>query len=171
MNELTRKYISGALEMVNAPDGYEWGKETPKGADCSGVVAWALNRAGFQYRITAHEFYYSLFKTENRNLYADMFPAYPSVIVGIDPKNTVWSHECKANQPHVTHIAPLIGNGLCVNANYQGDDIEVISIYEFVKKYTGYGLEVRTAHTNESILERNNGEWVYGLDIDWREID
>ena len=50
MNELTRKYISGALEMVNAPDGYEWGKETPKGADCSGVVAWALNRAGFQYR-------------------------------------------------------------------------------------------------------------------------
>jgi cell wall-associated NlpC family hydrolase len=50
---ITQTFIDAALAMQGAP--YRYGGESPLGFDCSGLVAYAAKRAGFEVPRTARE--------------------------------------------------------------------------------------------------------------------
>ena len=69
MKDLAREFRHYAFELVDADQGYEWGKESPAGADCSGTVCYPLIKMGLYIRTTAEE------------LYRKIFPLHPFLVV------------------------------------------------------------------------------------------
>ena len=170
MSDTLRQYWSGALDVAYARDGYTWGGETPHGADCSGTVAWALHCAGFEYRVTAHEFYYKVFFNVYENPEQHYYPEHPSVIALLTADRSRTLGGNGEMLPLVEHMAPVIPGGLCVDANYSKDEIEVITLQDFIATYRRDDTWVRLSYATFDVLEEHSGAWLYGLDSNWTEL-
>lgn len=167
-DKINRAYQKGALELVHAPDGYEWGKETPKGADCSGVVSWALRCAGFQYRTTANVFAHRVFTLDLVNLSDFYSPFTPSALVVYDLTKIAKVTGVAGMRYVAIHIAPIIDNGLVVDADYLDDKIHVITVMDFIKEYYKAHYEIHAQCSDLTALLTHSGKWVEDLDPEWK---
>ena len=61
MGTVAEQFRSGVLKLIDAEEGYEWGKESPYGADCSGTVCYPLIRMHHRIRTDANDLYHKIF--------------------------------------------------------------------------------------------------------------
>ena len=136
-----------SLMLVDADEGYEWGKETPYGTDCSGTVCFPLIRMGYKIRTTADELYNRLFTFEIEEKDELDLERVVAVFYVMQKPWTKLSGERMAAGT-VRHVTPVVGRYVVVDADWDRDQI----ILKTAK-------EVRVG------MERK------GAAAEWREID
>lgn len=162
-----RKY---ALQLSDAPLGYEYGKETPIGADCSGIISYALLRMGYKIRATAQDFFNSIFIQDatagvreywQRNIIALFFHsrrAWYKVDVGWQPPGSV------------VHVAPLVGENVVLHADVEKDAIYTINVRALIDKYDYWGNDFQWRAIDMDALAQMNGVLISGVDPEYWDI-
>jgi hypothetical protein len=103
--------ISSALSRVGLP--YVWGATGPSSFDCSGLVQWAMARAGILVPRTADQQYLT-------GVHLPLSAAAPGDLL-------FWTYD--PNDPgFVDHTAIYLGNGMMVVAPHTGLDVQVVPV-------------------------------------------
>lgn len=100
-------FIAAARRQIGDP--YVWGAEGPDGFDCSGLVWFAMNRAGLDVpRATANGYYSSLPRVSRE---------------GLKPGDTLFFHYGRLAAGQADHMGIFIGNGKMIDASSSNDRI------------------------------------------------
>lgn len=91
---------------------YEWGKENPQGADCSGLVSGALMASGYNIRVTADDFINKVFTEEAYSYDKDKIQA-----VFYITKKPYDTPDGQRPAGIARHVVMLVGDGVVINAN------------------------------------------------------
>lgn len=117
--ELLNKVVEEAKKHLNAP--YVWGAQGPNTFDCSGLVAFCYNQAGFKHERTTAQGYYEMCEKITTPEVGDLvFFRIPG-----DPQG------CH-------HIGIYVGNNKMIHAPKTGDVVK-ISEYASRSDFIGYG--------------------------------
>ena len=122
MRNLASKFRQWAFRLVDADEGYEWGKENPYGADCSGTVCYPLIRMKYFIRTDADELYrkiYTRLVKEKDELDLDRILAVFYVM------KKSWKKLDGIIMPAGTirHVTPVIGRYCVIDADWKRDQI------------------------------------------------
>lgn len=163
-NETVRKFRRGCSVLLDAPDGYEWGKESIDGADCSGLVSHGLICAGFKIRATANEIYIRLTSPVTRYTMKHNFNNGMYVLCVLNRVNIVKKIMNKEDNRVCKHIAPFIAPKILANANYAKDIIEATTLEDFFEQYDTYDNLIQFRELKEIPLNLYSGQLYYGGD-------
>lgn len=150
------RYRAVAAFFVGSP--YEWGKENPTGADCSGLISGALMGAGYNIRVTAEDFLQNVFTTPSP--YFDPTKIQAVFYVTEEDYDTP---DGKRESGIARHVALIAGQDVVINANSYRNVIEyrtLSKLSEIFKKEKCYPL---TRELNPAKALAYNGT-LYGLD-------
>lgn len=115
----TSSIASIAQQYIGVP--YVWGGSTPAGFDCSGFIAYTLNKAGHNVARTSAAGYYNMATKVSTPQQGDL---------------VFFSGTYKAG---ISHIGIYVGNGKMVAANNGGVEfVDVFGPY-WGDHFTGYG--------------------------------
>ena len=112
--------VSLAEQMLGVP--YRWGGRTPAGFDCSGLVQYTFERAGYRVPRTSRE--------QHR-------AASPVPIGEAQPGDLVFF----AESGRVSHVGIYVGEGRFIHAPSKGQRVKVSSIREewYRQRFAGAG--------------------------------
>jgi murein DD-endopeptidase len=112
--------VSLAEQMLGVP--YRWGGRTPAGFDCSGLVQYTFERAGYRVPRTSRE--------QHR-------AASPVPIGEARPGDLVFF----AESGRVSHVGIYVGDGRFIHAPSEGQRVKVSSIREdwYRQRFAGAG--------------------------------
>ncbi len=111
-NSTVAAFIRAARRQIG--DDYQWGAEGPSGFDCSGLVWFALNRAGVDIpRTTAAGFQSQLDSVNKANL---------------KPGDLVYFDYGRLGPGTADHIGIYIGNGKMIAASSSADQVQIQSV-------------------------------------------
>ena len=112
--------VSLAEQMLGVP--YRWGGRTPEGFDCSGLVQYTFERAGYRVPRTSREQHWA---------------ASPVPIGEARPGDLVFF----AESGRVSHVGIYMGNGRFIHAPSKGQRVKVSSIREdwYRRRFAGAG--------------------------------
>ena len=103
------KFLTAAMSRIGDP--YIWGAAGPKAFDCSGLVQWALARAGVLMPRVA----------------ADQARTGPLLKLSqLRPGDLLFYHTDPTAPNYISHVAIYIGNGWMLQAPQTGMDVEVV---------------------------------------------
>jgi len=132
---LGRGFVTAALELVNAKDGWEKGGEGPEGADCSGVLSWAFTRCGFPIRMTANGFYQNLFHEWSTHDWPDSQGPEICAVFFITTETTDFLGKYPRAAGDAIHVSPRVGMGVFLDTNYYHDRIELVTLQHLLDRY------------------------------------
>jgi cell wall-associated NlpC family hydrolase len=143
--------------LVGAP--YRWGKEGPLGTDCSGIISFALWMMDYDVRTTADVLMREVFSGEADRYDRKEAQAYFYVTT------EARQHGSRIVEPGVAiHVAPVVGNGVVVNA---GDFVTLSmarSIGAWFEQHRQARAELRTLDWPALRELSNSGRACWGVD-------
>ena len=150
------RYRAVAAFFVGSP--YEWGKENPTGADCSGLISGALIGAGYNIRVTANDFLNNVFTTPSTAYDSEKFQAIFYVT-----EEDYDTPDGKRKAGIARHVALIVGQDVVINANSYRNVIEYRALPELTKIFKKEKCYPLVRELNPAKALAYNGT-VYGLD-------
>ena len=155
-----RSYV---FHLIDADEGYEWGKENPYGTDCSGTVCYPLIRMGHEIRATADALYRKIFTIpvgDEDDLDLDkiisvfyvMQKSWLKLSGEIMPKGTV------------RHVTPVVGRYAVCDADWGRDQIILKTAKEVRVDFESKGAIAIWREINWDAVKKYEGKLFYGLD-------
>ncbi|KKM94586.1 hypothetical protein LCGC14_1196850 [marine sediment metagenome] len=122
MNRSAEAFRKGVLARVDAKEGYEYGKESRIGTDCSGLPSGALIEMGYKIRTDANELYHKIFTIpvlEHDELDLDRIMAVFYVM------QKAWKKLDGTKMPPDTarHVSPVVGRYVVADADWERDKV------------------------------------------------
>lgn len=162
-----RKY---ALQMVDAPLGFEYGKETPIGADCSGVVCYPLLMMGWKIRTSADSLYQYIFTKKvwerDRNNWKQSIRAV--FFIARRPWHKPGWGPMEAGTAF--HVAPLVGRNTLVHADSLVDQIYLVDAVTLAQTYDYWGFDIVWREIDFHALDQHNGVLYASIDPEFQDI-
>jgi peptidoglycan DL-endopeptidase CwlO len=113
-------FLKAGLSRQGLP--YVWGASGPNSFDCSGLVQWAMARAGIQMpRVAADQ--------------ARTGPAVP--VSQLQPGDLLFYHTDPTDPGYISHVAIYLGNGEMLQAPQTGENVEVVPADVTSSEYAG----------------------------------
>ena len=113
-------FLKAGLSRQGLP--YVWGASGPNSFDCSGLVQWAMARAGIQMpRVAADQ--------------ARTGPAVP--VSQLQPGDLLFYHTDPTDPGYISHVAIYLGNGEMLQAPQTGENVEVVPADVTSGEYAG----------------------------------
>ncbi len=169
MKDLAKNFRHYAFELVDADQGYEWGKETPYGADCSGTVCYPLIKMGLYIRGTAQQLYASIFTRLVRPVNElDMDRVLAVFYVMPKPWKKLDGTPMPAGS--VRHVTPVIGRYCVIDADWERDQILIKTAKEVRVYLEGFGAEAVWRELNLENAKKNSGKLFYAPDPEILEL-
>lgn len=161
MRGVAAKYRHYCLMLVDADEGYEWGKENPYGTDCSGTICYPLMRMGYKIRTTADELYRKLFTITPRN---DLDLEKVMAVFYVMQK--AWTKLSGELMPagSVRHVTPVVGRYVVVDADYSRDQIVLKTAKEVRLEVEAKGAVAVWKELNWESVKRYDGKLYYSPD-------
>lgn len=164
-----RHYI---YQLIDAPLGYEWGKETPWGTDCSGTVCYPLIRMGFKIRTTADDLYKRVFTI---NVPDSKLQDLSRVMVVFYIATKPWTKLSGEKMPagSARHVTPVVGRYVVCQANWKQDKIYLDTAYN-VRVNMEPGCEAVWREIDWKATRLLSGKAYYGPDselIQWLDME
>lgn len=159
----TAQFRHYAVQLLDAPQGYEWGKENPYGTDCSGTVCYPLIRMRYKIRTTADALYRKIFtitvKEEDEldlskivSVFYVMQKSWHKLSGELMPKGTV------------RHVTPVVGRYVVCDADWNRDQIILKTAKEVRIKYENKGAIAVWREINWDAVKKYEGKLYYGVD-------
>ena len=169
MKNLARNFRHYAFQLVDALEGYEWGKENPTGADCSGTVCYPLIKMGLYIRTTAEELYRKIF-TRIVSPVNELDMDRVMAVFYVMPKP--WKKLDGKPMPagSVRHVTPVIGRYCVIDADWERDQILVKTAKEVRVYLEGFGAEAVWRELNLENAKKNSGKLFYAPDPEILEL-
>ncbi len=164
MNKLAKSFRHYTFQLVDALEGYEWGKESPAGTDCSGTVCYPLIKMGYYIRTTAEELYRKIFTqlvlTTAVELDMDRILAVFYVM------NKPWIKLSGEKMPagSVRHVTPVIGRYCVVDADWKRDWIIVKTAKEVRLHFEAMGADAVWRELNIDNAKKYSGKIFHAPD-------
>ena len=122
MNESAIDFQKNALARIYAIEGYEYGKESRIGSDCSGLVYGPLIEMGYKLRSDADDLYKKIFTipvVEHDELDLDLIIAVFYVM------QKPWKKLSGRVMPagSARHVTPVVGQYVVADADWEKDQI------------------------------------------------
>ena len=122
MNRSAEAFRKGVLARVDAKEGYEYGKESRIGTDCSGLVYGPLIEMGYKLRSDADDLYHKIFTipvAEGDEIDLNRIMAVFYVM------QTYWQKLDGRKMPFNTarHVTPVVGQYVVADADWEKDQI------------------------------------------------
>ena len=150
------RYRAIGAFFIGSP--YEWGKENPMGADCSGLISGALMGAGFNIRITAEGFLRHVFTKVKTKFDPNLIQAVFFITKkdyktpdGIRPKGIA------------RHVVLLVGDNVVINANSEKNIIEYRALEDLVEIFDAENCYALVRALDPKKAQKMQGT-MYGLD-------
>jgi peptidoglycan DL-endopeptidase CwlO len=113
-------FLKAGLSRQGLP--YVWGASGPNSFDCSGLVQWAMARAGIQMpRVAADQ--------------ARTGPAVP--VSQLQPGDLLFYHTDPTDPGYISHVAIYLGNDEMLQAPQTGENVEVVPADVTSSEYAG----------------------------------
>ena len=113
-------FLKAGLGRQGLP--YVWGASGPNSFDCSGLVQWAMARAGIQMpRVAADQ--------------ARTGPAVP--VSQLQPGDLLFYHTDPTDPGYISHVAIYLGNDEMLQAPQTGENVEVVPADVSGSEYAG----------------------------------
>jgi cell wall-associated NlpC family hydrolase len=113
-------FLKAGLGRQGLP--YVWGASGPNSFDCSGLVQWAMARAGIQMpRVAADQ--------------ARTGPAVP--VSQLQPGDLLFYHTDPTDPGYISHVAIYLGNDEMLQAPQTGENVEVVKADLSGSEYAG----------------------------------
>jgi cell wall-associated NlpC family hydrolase len=113
-------FLKAGLSRQGLP--YVWGASGPNSFDCSGLVQWAMARAGIQMpRVAADQ--------------ARTGPAVP--VSQLQPGDLLFYHTDPTDPGYISHVAIYLGNDEMLQAPQTGENVEVVKADLSGSEYAG----------------------------------
>ncbi len=113
-------FLKAGLSRQGLP--YVWGASGPDSFDCSGLVQWAMARAGIQMpRVAADQ--------------ARTGPAVP--VSQLQPGDLLFYHTDPTDPGYISHVAIYLGNDEMLQAPHTGANVEVVKADLSGSEYAG----------------------------------
>ena len=113
-------FLKAGLGRQGLP--YVWGASGPNSFDCSGLVQWAMARAGIQMpRVAADQ--------------ARTGPAVP--VSQLQPGDLLFYHTDPTDPGYISHVAIYLGNDEMLQAPQTGENVEVVKANLSGSEYAG----------------------------------
>jgi cell wall-associated NlpC family hydrolase len=113
-------FLKAGLGRQGLP--YVWGASGPDSFDCSGLVQWAMARAGIQMpRVAADQ--------------ARTGPAVP--VSQLQPGDLLFYHTDPTDPGYISHVAIYLGNDEMLQAPQTGENVEVVKADLSGSEYAG----------------------------------
>jgi cell wall-associated NlpC family hydrolase len=113
-------FLKAGLSRQGLP--YVWGASGPNSFDCSGLVQWAMARAGIQMpRVAADQ--------------ARTGPAVP--VSQLQPGDLLFYHTDPTDPGYISHVAIYLGNDEMLQAPHTGANVEVVKADLSGSEYAG----------------------------------
>ncbi len=169
MNKLAKAFRHHIFHLVDAEEGYEYGRETPIGTDCSGTVCYPLIKMGYLIRTTADELYRKIFTrliSEKNELDLDRILAVFYVM------KKPWEKLSGKKMPArtVRHVTPVIGRYCVVDADWKRDEIIVKTAKEVRVQFEAIGAEAVWRELNIENAKKYSGKLFYSPDKEILEL-
>ncbi len=156
MNKSAKDFRYYVLRLIDAEKGYEYGKETPLGADCSGTISYPLIKMGYKIRTTADELCRKIFTdrvAEKDELDLDRIMAVFYVM------NKPWTKLSGEKMPvgTVRHVTPVVGRYVVCDADWGRDQIILKTAKDVRMQFEGIGANAVWREINwDAVLRYNN---------------
>lgn len=164
--ERARKFRRGCAVLIDAPLGYEWGKENLNGADCSGVVCHGLFCAGFKIRTTAHRLHHDFGKELTYVQMSLRFNKGMFVAIVETQNSPTLSNPFERKRHTTIHISPFITHSVLVEAHRAVDAILPLSWIDWENYYQSYRRNIRIIELDPKMLRVNNFSHGCGDDVE-----
>ena len=170
MKDLAKNFRHYAFELVDADQGYEWGKENPYGADCSGTVCYPLIKMGLYIRTTAQELYKKIFTrlVPTTAVELDMDRILAVFYVMRKPWKKLDGQPMPARS--VRHVTPVIGRYCVIDADWERDQILIKTAKEVRVYLEGFGAEAVWRELNVDNAKKYSGKLFYAPDPEILEL-
>ena len=170
MKDLAKNFRHYAFELVDADQGYEWGRENPYGADCSGTVCYPLIKMGLYIRTTAEELYRMIFTR-----------LVPTMAVELDMDRILavfyvmrkpWKKLDGTPMParSVRHVTPVIGRYCVIDADARRDQIIIKTAKEVRVRFEAIGADADWRELNLENAKKYSGKMFYNPDPEILEL-
>jgi len=155
MSPAARYRATGAFFVGST---YEWGKEIPTGADCSGLISGALMGAGYNIRLTAEGLLRHLF-TKVRTEYD------PNLIQAVFfiTKKEYKTPDGVRPKGIARHVVLLVGKDVVINANSVHNVIEYRSLRDMERIFEAENCYTLMRALDIDKAKAMDGQ-MYGLD-------
>ncbi|HDY86787.1 MAG TPA: hypothetical protein ENH82_01580 [bacterium] len=163
MNELAKEFRHYAFLLVDADQGYEWGKESPYGTDCSGTICYPLIKMGYYIRTTADELYRKIFTrlvSEKNELDLDRILA----VFYVAKKSWTKLSGQKMPAGTVRHVTPVIGRYCVIDADWKRDWIIVKTAKEVRTRFESLGADAVWRELNVENTKKYSGKIFHSPD-------
>lgn len=156
-----------ALDLVDAPNGYEWGKENLAGADCSGTVCYPLIRMGYRIRTTADDLYRRIFTRPVHDAAAETDPE--RVLAVFYVMREKWEKLDGTEMPAgaVRHVTPVVGQYVVLHADGFRDRLYLATARAIRLEYERrFNCRAEWMEIDETLLDRHAaaGDMAFGID-------
>ena len=152
-----------ALQLVDADQGYEWGKENPYGTDCSGTICYPLNGMKRRIRTTADELYRKIFtKVVHPSVELDLDRILAVFYVMQKPWEKLSGEQMAAGT--VRHVTPVVGRYVVVDADWSRDQIILKTAKEVRIGYEGKGALAIWREIDWGDVQLHDGKLFYSPD-------
>lgn len=153
-----RHYV---LQLVDADQGYEWGKENPYGTDCSGTICYPLIAMKHRIRTTADELYQKIF-TDDISNELDLDKIMAIFYVMQHPWEKLSGESMPAGT--VRHVTPVVGRYVVCDADWSRDQIILKTAKEVRVSFELKGAEAVWREINWKAVERYDNKLFYDPD-------
>lgn len=157
------EFVNNVLIYINATNGYEWGKESITGADCSGTVCGPLMLMGWHIRGTADDLYNKIFT--DVSAINDKFTDIPMAVFYVS--EVEWEKLSGTKMPigTVRHVTPVVGYDVVCHADYNHDHIRLYTADTVRKMYERKGCRAVLRQISWANMIKWNNTLYYSPDF------
>ncbi len=168
MNRSAEAFRKGVLARIDAPEGYEFGKESRRGTDCSGTVYGPLIEMGYKIRSDANDLYLKIFTVpvaEKDELDLDRIMAVFYVM------QKAWKKldGTKMSPGTARHVTPVVGKYVVCDADWEKDKILLKTAKAVRLELEKVGANAVWREINWDAVLRYNGILFYNPDKELME--
>ena len=121
---------------------------------------------GFEYRITANEYYHKVFTYELNPYEAFNKPPMIPVLFLTRSLRSDFIIPTDVSDRKAVHVCILLPDAQVIDADYRNDLVHIRPIGDILLKAYNLDLMPEMRAASVDTLQDNSGKWVYGVDFD-----
>ncbi len=156
MNKSAIDFQKKVLARIYAPKGYEFGKESRIGSDCSGLVYGPLIEMGYKLRSDANDLYNKIFTLSVAEVNETDLNKIMAVFYVME---TYWKKLDGTKMPPKTarHVTPVVGQYVVADADWGRDQILLKTAKAVRLELEKFGAKAVWREINwDAVLRYNN---------------